>query len=88
MKEITIMTKYREILKLSNLGFSNWNMALSVPCSRNNVAKVLKLAQKLDSSCPLEYNQTDDVLDVGGLFYLKQSDRSQKRMPDYDYIHK
>ena len=88
MKEITIMTKYREILKLSNLGFSNWNMALSVPCSRNNVAKVLKLAQKLDSSCPVEYNQTDDVLDVGGLFYLKQSDRSQKRMPDYDYIHK
>ena len=36
------MTKYREILRLSSLGFSNRNIALSVPCSRNTVAKVLK----------------------------------------------
>ena len=36
MKEVTIMTKYREILRLSNLGFSNRNIALSVPCSRPN----------------------------------------------------
>ncbi len=31
------MTKYREILRLSSLGFSNRNIALSVPCSRNTV---------------------------------------------------
>ena len=80
------MTKYREILRLSSLGFSNRNIALSVPCSRNTVAKVLKRAQELDISWPLEDNQTDEVLE--GLFYPKQSDRSQKRMPDYDYIHK
>ena len=86
MKEVTIMTKYREILRLSSLGFSNRNIALSVPCSRNTVAKVLKRAQELDISWPLEDNQTDEVLE--GLFYPKQSDRSQKRMPDYDYIHK
>ena len=86
MKEVTIMTRYREILRLSSLGFSNRNIALSVPCSRNTVAKVLKRAQELDISWPLEDNQTDEVLE--GLFYPKQSDRSQKRMPDYDYIHK
>ena len=40
------MTKYREILRLSSLGFSNRNIALSVPCSRNTVANVLKLAQE------------------------------------------
>ena len=40
------MTQYREILRLSSLGFSNRNIALSVPCSRNTVAKVLKLAQE------------------------------------------
>ena len=80
------MTKYREILRLSSLGFSNRNIALSVPCSRNTVAKVLKRAQELDISWPLEDNQTDGVLE--SLFYPKQSDRSQKRMPDYDYIHK
>ncbi len=44
------MTKYREILRLSSLGFSNRNIALSVPCSRNTVAKVLKRAQELDIS--------------------------------------
>ena len=80
------MTKYREILRLSSLGFSNRNIALSVPCSRNTVAKVLKRAQELDISWPLEDNQTDEVLE--GLFYPKQCDRSQKRMPDCDYIHK
>jgi len=50
------------------------------------VAKILKRAQELDISWPLEDNQTDEVLE--GLFYPKQCDRSQKRMPDYDYIHK
>ena len=34
----------------------------------------------------MEDNQTDEVLE--GLFYPKQRDRSQKRMPDCDYIHK
>lgn len=67
MKEVTIMTRYHEILRLSSLGFSNRSIALSVPCSRNTVTKVLILE---------------------GLFYPKQSVRSQKRMSDYDYIHK
>lgn len=80
------MAQYREILRLSSLGFSNRNIALSVPCSRNTVAKVLKRAQELDISWPLEDNQTDEVLE--GLFYPKQNDHSQKRMPDYDYIRK
>ena len=48
------MTKYREILRLSSLGFSNRNIALSVPCSRNTVAKVLKRAQELDISWPFD----------------------------------
>ena len=41
------MTKYREILRLSSLGFSNRNIALSVPCSRNTVSNVLKRAKEL-----------------------------------------
>ena len=80
------MTKYREILRLSSLGFSNRSIALSVPCSRNTVAKVLKRSQELDVSWPLEDTQTDEVLE--GLLYPKQCDRSQKRMPNYAYIHK
>lgn len=57
------MTRYREILRLSSLGFSNRNIALSVPCSRNTVAKVLKRAQELEISWPLEDNQNQSTID-------------------------
>ena len=36
------MTKYREILRLQSLGFSERNIAQSCGVSRNTVAKVLK----------------------------------------------
>ena len=80
------MTKYREILRLSSLGFSNRNIALSVPCSRNTVSKVLKRAQELKLCWPLQDNQTDEALEK--LFYPKLNSRPQKRVPDYDYIRK
>ena len=67
MKGVIIMTKYREILRLASLGFSNRSIALSVPCSRNTVAKVLKMAQELKLCWPLQDNQTDEVLEK--LFY-------------------
>ena len=80
------MTKYREILRLSSLGFSNRDIALSVPCSRNTVSKVLKRAQELKLCWPLQDNQTDEALEK--LFYPKLNRRPQKRVPDYDYIRK
>ena len=80
------MTKYREILRLSSLGFSNRNIALSVTCSRNTVSKVLKRAQELKLCWPLQDNQTDEALEK--LFYPKLNSRPQKRVPDYDYIRK
>ena len=86
MKEVILMTKYREILRLSSLGFSNRNIALSVPCSRNTVSKVLKRAQELKLCWPLQDNQTDEALEK--LFYPKLNSRPQKRVPDYDYIRK
>lgn len=38
------MTKYREILRLKSLDFSERNTALSCSVSRNTVAKVLAAA--------------------------------------------
>ena len=38
------MTKYREILRLKSLGFSERNIAHSCGVSRNTVAKVVKKA--------------------------------------------
>lgn len=80
------MTKYREILRLSNLGFSNRKIALSIHCSRNTVSKVLKRAQELNLSWPLADEQTDPILEQ--LFYPKLHKKSNRRMPDYDYIRK
>ena len=42
--------KYGEILRLASKGFSRRNIALSVPCSRNTVAKVLERAKELNHS--------------------------------------
>ena len=44
------MTKYREILRLKSLDFSERNIALSCTISRNTVSKVLKKAAELNIS--------------------------------------
>ncbi len=81
------MTNYREILRLENLGFSERNIALSCPCSRNTVAKALKRAHELGISWPLTNEQTNAVLEK--MLYPKNANSSKnKRMPDLAYIHK
>ena len=51
------------------------DVALSVPCSRNTVAKVLKMAQELKLCWPLQDNQTDEVLEK--LFYPQLNNRKR-----------
>lgn len=81
------MTNYREILRLENLGFSERNIALSCPCSRNTVAKALKRAHELGISWPLTNEQTNAVLEK--MLYPKNANSSKnKRMPDLAYIHR
>lgn len=50
------MTKYRDILRLKSLDFSERNITQSVPCSRNTVPKVLKKTDEKDISWPLSDN--------------------------------
>lgn len=81
------MTDYCEILRLKSLGFSERNIALSCPCSRNTVSKVLKKAKELNISWPLPNEQTNAVLES----ILDPKDGrsiSNKRMPDLAYIRK
>lgn len=80
------MTKYREILRLKSLNFSERNIAQSVPCSRNTVAKVLKKAAEMGISYQLSDEQTDSVLEE--ILFPKENSGEQKRKPDYAYIHK
>ena len=81
------MTKYREILRLKSLGFSERNIALSVPCSRNTVSKVLKQAREMGISWPLPEATTDGDLEKQ-FSSSPESSQSSKRMPNYDYIRK
>ena len=57
------MTKYREIIRLRSLDFSERNIALSCSVSRNTVSKVLKKADELNISWPLDETMTDDALE-------------------------
>lgn len=68
------MTKYREILRLKSLGFSERNIAQSCGVSRNTVAKVLKKAAEINLSWPLDFDMTDSALEE--LMFPK--DKSQR----------
>ena len=56
------MTKYREIIRLSGLGLSQTNIALSCNASKTTVNKVLKAAREQNFSWPLDPKLTDPVL--------------------------
>ena len=81
------MTQYREIIRLTGLGFSQRNIMASCGVSQKTVVKVQKRARELNISWPLEENDTDAVL-AEKFFPSAKQVTSHKRMPDYDYIRK
>ena len=81
------MTKYREILRLKSLGLSQQSIADSCNVSKKTVNRVLKRARELNISWPLDKSDTDAVL-AEMFFSSTKQVRSNKRMPDYDYVHK
>ena len=81
------MTKYREILRLKSLNLSQQNIAHGCNVSKKTVNRVLKRAEELGISWPLDENDTDAVL-AEKLFPSAKKNISVKRMPDYDYIRK
>ena len=83
------MTNYREILRLSALGCSQQDIAYSINVSKKTVNRILKRARELSISWPLDNDQTNEVLS-GQLFPVEtaSSTATNKRMPDFDYIHK
>lgn len=84
------MTNYREILRLAAMGFSQQNIAYSCNASKKTVNRVLKKARENNISWPLDNDQTNAVL-ATLLFPVdetKESTTKNKRMPDFDYVHK
>lgn len=81
------MTKYREILRLKSMGLSQQSIADSCNVSKKTVNRVLKRAKELNIFWPLDKSDTDAVL-AEMFFPSSNQARSNKRMPDYDYVHK
>lgn len=80
------MTNYREILRLKSLGYSQRSIASGAKVSRNTVSEVLKKAEQLNISWPLDDDVTNEVLDE--LFYgERKSSLTHYAVIDYDYIH-
>lgn len=81
------MTKYREILRLHSLGFTQRNIMQSCGVAQKTVVKVLRRANELNLSWPLDESMTDSTLE--NLMFPKESkDISTKKKPDLAYIHK
>ncbi len=81
------MTKYREILRLHSLGFTQRNIMQSCGVAQKTVVRVLRRANELTITWPLDENMTDAVLE-GMLFPKAEKDISTKRKPNFVYIHK
>lgn len=82
------MTKYREILRLHALKFSERNIALSRSVSRNTVSKGIKAADEKGITWPLDESQTDKVIEET-LFPKEVSNNTTDRpIPDFVYIRK
>ena len=73
------MTKYREILRLKSLGFSERNIAHSCGVSRNTVARVVKQAAEMNLSWPLDHDMTDSALEEILFPKTKSATRSEER---------
>lgn len=80
------MTKYREILRLHSMDFSQRNIALSCSVSRNTVAKVISAAKAKGIGWPLDDDVTDAKLE--NVLFPKTKTATEKRMPDFEYVRK
>ena len=81
------MTKYREILRLTGLGFSQRDIMASYGVAQKTVVKVQKRAKALSISWSLDESLTDIELEKL-MFQQEDKPSSKRRMPDYDYIRK
>ena len=76
------MTKYREIIRLTGLGFSQRGIMASCGVSQKTVVKVQKRARELNISWPLDESITDTELQkliYSQFCYHIQQDEQKRR---------
>jgi transposase len=81
------MTKYREIIRLTSLGFSQRNIMQSCGVAQKTVVKIQRRAKELGISWPLDGSMTDKSLE-NLLFPKDQKKLSNKRLPDLVHTRK
>ena len=81
------MVNYREIIRLTGLGYSQRQIASSLHSSRSTISEVQSLARKHGITVPLEDELTNDMLLE--LFYPERASAQKSRMePDYSRVHR
>lgn len=81
------MTKYREIIRLTSLGFSQRDIMASCGIAQKTVVKVQKRAKELNLTWPLNESMTD--IELQKLLFSHESKVSpNKKMPNFAYIRK
>lgn len=78
------MTKYREILRLDSMGFSQRNIAASCSVSRNTVATVLQRAKEVAVSWQQAAQMEEAELQER--LFSKKTTATNRCLPDYGYI--
>jgi transposase len=80
------MTNHKEILRLNSQGISGRGIAASLECSRNTVSNSLHKATEHNLSWPLQKDMTN--ADIEKLYFPERIATSDRKQPDYDYVHK
>jgi transposase len=80
------MTKYREILRLKNLGLNHSQIAESTAISRPTIIKVLKRAAELEIGWPAASTLSDREL--SDRLNPPAPEKPAFKMPDYAYVHR
>ena len=81
------MVNYREILRLTSLGYSQRQIAASVHSSRSTISEVQALARKVGLTLPLDDSITNEVL-LKTIYPERITATNPRVEPDYSYIHK
>ena len=80
------MTRFRDILRLSNMGLSQRSIASSCQCSRNTVSDVLSRANQKGLIWPLPEDLGD--VDLQQMLFPEKAQSAPRRVPDCEHIHK
>jgi transposase len=80
------MTNYREILRLTELGFNHSQIALGMGISRQTVVTALQRANAQVLGYPATEGMSDREIETR--LFPPEADKPEYKMPDYDWVHR